>query len=618
MLLPKHNWYVVNSSFWIDRMLKNIVRAPAVVFDIETTGLDRFAEDAQVNTLVIGTHSTQWVIPLNLRKSPWKKFHQQLQILELVGEVLEECPETIAQNGKFDNLYLEKHYGLKYKLTFDTMLAKSLLDENSPSGLKWNVTHLLKRPEYDVDLDTKQGKSNIKKHLEYASYDGLYEFLLWWRYKNDLEEDPILNRVFRELVMPMARAYEEIEANGVYIDIYKLKDAEKFVEHKIEKLEKELAEYSDINWGSTKQLANYLYDEEGIDPVGYTPKGAPSTAEGCLKIHLANDDHDCIVPLMELRGFKQTNSFYIQGWKKRMVDQNWLYPKYKINGTVTGRPSCEDPNIQQTPRDPLIRSLVGAPEGWEGFEADYSQIELRIVACAAQEPTMLKIFLEGGDIHEATYQEVYGMSTQEAVSHIKDPNKRKTQLVEERKKAKSCNFGFIYGMGWNKYIKYAFEKFDLVFTAREAKNFRKLFFKKYEGLEDYHDKQRRIVRSQGYVRTLTGRIRHLPNIWSPVEWEQAEAERQSINSPIQGFGAEMMLMALPELVELEPDNLKVCATIHDAAIGRIRIGHRGVLNELRDIMVSPKIMQNLGIELEVPIIVDIKIGNWSIGETFIF
>ncbi|HDY86978.1 MAG TPA: hypothetical protein ENH82_02550, partial [bacterium] len=588
----------------------------AAVFDIETTGLDRFAEDAQVNTLVIGTHNTQWVIPLKLRKSPWKKYSKQLQILQWVQEALDECPETIAQNGKFDNLYMQVHYGLKFKLTFDTMLAKSLLDENTPSGLKWNVVNLLKRPDYDIDMDTKQGKGNLKKHKKYASYDGLYEFLLWWRYKNDLEEDLVLNRVFREMVMPVARAYEEIEAVGVYMDMPKYEKAKEEIQDRIVELEAELIEYADINWGSTKQIGNYLYNDLGIKPVGYTPKGAPSTAEACLKRHLTNDDHPCITSLMELRGHKQNNSFYINGWADRTVNECWLYPKYKINGAVTGRPSCEDPNLQQTPRLPLIRSIVGAPEGWTAFEADYSQIELRVMAEMSGEREMMRIFNSGGDIHEETYKSFAGISIDEAVAHIKDPDKRKAQKKEERKKAKAINFGFIYGMGWSTFVKYAFNKYDMVITPRESKNFRKSFFEKYPDLLDYHDKQRRIVRSQGYVRTLSGRIRHLPNVWSPIEWEQAEAERQAINSPVQGLGAEMTLMALPELVILEPDNIVVCGTIHDASLGRVRNGYEELLHEVRAIMENSKIMRKLGIKLTVPILVDIELGNWSIGDEF--
>lgn len=626
MLLPRLNYTLVDTPEKVTRCLRNIQRAEAVTFDCETTGLLDvvFDKDAAVNILSIGTHNRQWVIPLDIKhgkqvRNPWhKKKDVQQDIVERVKEQIDEVPEVIAQNGKFDNLWLYHMFGIRFKLTFDTMLAKHLFDENNPTSLSWNIENVLGRPDNDtITLDEKKGKYGLTRRLiHYAAQDAHYTWLLFYRYLEWFEEDESLWNLFEVEVMPAARAYEQIEINGIYLDFEQHNKVDTEVTAKIAKCEEKLLSYADINWGSTQQVGRYLFEEEDIEPEELTAKGNPSTSEDNLKKLLAKDAHPCIKHLMEYRGLKQKKSFFIDGWRKRVYQDYWLHPKYKINGTVTGRPSCEDPNIQQTPRDPLIRSLIGAPPGWIAWEADYSQIELRVVALLAQERTMLYIFQTGGDIHEETYQSIMGCSTQDAVAHIRNPAKRKAQQKEERKKAKAINFGFIYGMGWKKFMEYALSKYDLVFSPRESQNIRRRYFEKYSDLPAFHDRQRRLVRNNGMVHTLTGRIRHLPTVYSSVEYKRAEAERQAINSPVQGFGAEMTLLALPEIIALDPEqeDLKVCGTIHDATIGRVRESHIEMLQDVRRVMVHPSGLDKLNIDLDVPILVDVEVGNWSVGK----
>lgn len=374
-------------------------------------------------------------------------------------------------------------------------------------------------------------------------------------------------------------------------------------------------ELVEVNWNSAPFLNDFLFDILGLEPEGFTDGGAPSTAEDNLIKMLPQ--HEIIKTLLDYRGvFKQLSSF-IEGWQRRMIDGK-LYPSFKVAGTVTGRPSCADPNLQQVPRDPFIRSLIGAPEGWVFFEVDYSQVELRIAAVAANEPTMLQIFRTGGDIHEATYMMVMGVSTADAVAHIEDERERKAQLKEERKKAKAVNFGFIYGMGWKKFKEYAASKYGLIVNDAEAKRIRKRFFDTYPGLVAWHERQRRIVHNMAQVRTLTGRIRHLPQINSPDRGLASEAERNAINAPVQGFGAELMLMAAVEVNEYFGNNVvKLSGTIHDAMVGVVREDVAlACMARIKKIMESPQIMQNMGIELPLPIIADVTLGNWGIGKEY--
>jgi len=639
--LRKHtlNAKSIRSRAGLEEVLSAVRRSRVVAFDLETNGLQMRLNTSEIGQTVIATLTQQFVIEhSSFSYATMRRFHEKLDAAMRKG-----TKAILAQNGKFDNLWLHYMFGVRFPLTFDTMLASHLLDENSPNDLKQNARSELEMEDWDVPLWIKNGKGAEGKGLspdeerqrtEYAAWDGYATVGLWRIFKNRLEQDEDLNRLFHELVMPMARTYEVVEINGIHIDQERMSEAQQILKTKIRKLRRVLDRHInpwrraandkvydednnviDINWNSGAFVNRVLFDWLGLEPMGLTDGGAPSTAEDNLM--KMKDQHEIIQVLLDYRGaFKQISSF-IDGWYKRMID-GYIYPGYKVNGTVTGRPSCSNPNLQQVPRDPFIRSLIGAPPGWAFFEIDQSQVELRLAAVAANEPTMLAVFRSGGDIHESTYQRTFGLSTEEAVAHIEDPGKRKAQLKEERKKAKAINFGFIYGMGWKLFMEYAATKFGLVVSQAEAKKIRKRFFEIYSGLEKWHERQRRIVRAMGQVRTLTGRIRHLPQINSPDRGLASEAERNAINAPIQGFGAEIVLMATIEVNKFFNNKLvKVQGTIHDAMVGLVR---EDVALEccarIKAIMENPQIMRDFGIELPLPLVADVTIGNWGNGKEY--
>lgn len=656
----KLNYKRVVDADGLREVLSAIKTARVVAFDLETNGLQMRYRTSAIGQTVIATFRMVYVVE-HEEFTPYEldQFHKS------ASEAL-QGKTVVAQNGKFDNLWLHYRHGVRFPLNFDTMLASHLLDENSPNGLKQNAQSILEMEDWDVSTDIKKGivepsrteiaeikrgmgkmppksrvelrekweaqlehliaqkrEENREKRAEYAAWDGYATIRLYKHFKSKLEDDPELNRLFRVLVMPVVRTYEQLEINGVFVDLENMAKAEQILLSKIRRLRRKLKRYvspwikdeSSINWNSSSFVNRVLFDWLRLTPAGFTDKGAPSTAEDNL--NKMRNQHEIVASLLEYRGaFKQWSSF-IEGWKKRMIDGH-LYPSFKVAGTVTGRPSCADPNLQQVPRDPFIRSLIGAPPGWVFFEVDYSQIELRVAAAISGEPTMLRVFRSGGDIHEATYQMIMGMSTVEAVSHIEDPQARKAQLKEERKKAKAINFGFIYGMGWKKFREYCEVNMGLFITDSEAKAWRKRYFETYSGLTDWHNRQRRIVKIMSMVRTYTGRIRHLPQINSPDPGLAAEAERNAINAPVQGFGAEMILMSLVEVNEYfgnEP--LKLCGTIHDAMVGIVREEiAESAMARVKKIMESPRIMKELGIELPLPIIADVSLGNWGIGKEY--
>lgn len=397
----KLNWNLIDDLDKLKECVIDISRAKIAGFDIETTGLDRYADDAAVTLFTVGTPDAEYGIPLSHPESPFQDKKLQLKILGIIQETLlniqkHNKAEIVAHNGKFDNLYLQEQYGLKMPLTFDTIIASHLLDENRSHKLKYLARILLGAPDWDIDLDKKKGATSLLKLGTYGAWDVHYTIKLRKLFNDQLKKDETLVNLFRTLSMPVALAYEEIESNGVYLDETKRKAAEIDIEKRRKKALAKLMKQFDINWSSQAQVAEVLFDELELKPYGHTPKGKPSTAEDNL-LHMKGQ-HPIIQDLLDLRGLNQMNSFFVEGWKKRMKGQ-YLYPSFKTTGTVTGRPSCEDPNIQQTARDKQIRSQVGAPDGWEFFEADYSQIELRIAAMLSGEQTMLRIFRTGGDIH---------------------------------------------------------------------------------------------------------------------------------------------------------------------------------------------------------------------------
>lgn len=609
----KYKWVKKTTS--LPEILRRVRAGEDFSYDLETNGLNMRLRTSEISLSIIGFEDMVYVIDHE------KIGHKVMsRFWHRVNEAARDNGQEVSTaNGKFDQLWLYYMYGVRMCNTFDVNLASHLLDENSPNGLKHNARTQLEVDPWDVDTDTKKGKvttyNGKKRQVEYAAWDGYATLRLQKLRLKQLEEDESLYKLFRWEVMPASNSYFTMETNGVCINQEALDSAERKLKLRIRQTLRKMMRYTtdkDINWNSADQLNGLLFDDLGLKPVAHTPGGEPSTAEDAmLKM---KDQHPLIELILEYRGYFKQLSGFVLGWRERMIDGR-LWPNFKIAGTVTGRPSCAEPNLQQVPRDPFIRSMVTAPPGYVFFECDYSQAELRIAAAVSGEPTMMQTYRNGGDIHVSTYVAVMGMTPEEAVAHILDPMVKKAQLKEERKKAKAVNFGFIYGMGWKKFREYAETTYGLKLTVKEAQDMRKRYFEVYAGLKAWHERQRKIVHAAKQVRTLSGRIRHLPQIDSPDDSMAHQAERLSINSPVQGFGAELGLMAISEIEEyFQNDIVKLVGTIHDAIVGYVKIGYElPALRRIQEIMQNPRVMQRMNIEFPLPIIADVSVGDWGIG-----
>lgn len=588
-------------------------------YDIETTGLVRFEDE--VNLFGFGNDQVQYIIPLEARYSPLKgaRLAQRKLIRTCVNWLNRNAKALVAGNGKFDDLFLKYRFGVKPNITFDVVLASHILNENTPNGVKENAVLECNAPEWDVDKDLKTGKyktrEKYQEYLTYLGYDIYYEYKLYRVFHKKLKQDRALMKLFYHLYMPGIISYETVEEHGVFIYPQQFKKVRKHLESEREAIEKQLLKMAkhEVNWNSPAQIQKLLYEELKLPVIETTESGSPSTSEATLM--QLRDKHPIVEPILKYRGVNIQISHFIDGWINRMWGRR-LFPNFKLHGTVTGRTSCTDPNLQQVPRDPIIRNLVGAPEGWSVVEIDYSQAELRIAAIMSGDETMKRIYQTGGDIHTHTYE----MITGEKVSDDKYIKK------EQRKKAKAVNFGFVYGMGWRKFKIYARDNYGVDLTDKEAEQWRERFFQAYHSLPKWHSKQRRIVQSMGQVRSPIGRLRRLPDIYSTDKSKKAEAERQSINSPVQGFGSDLTILGMSEIMGnaqyydpdyvLDKDKFFVIGTVHDATLFEVRNDYlMEFCPRAKHILEHPKALEDVfHFDTDVPIVADVAVGkSWGAG-----
>ncbi|MDE2101518.1 MAG: hypothetical protein KGL39_30010 [Patescibacteria group bacterium] len=589
------NPILVNDMSTLELALEDIRQSHIVSIDLETSSLSPWRGDVVVAGF--GTARAQWVIALNHPDSKFAQYGLQKTIMEAMEYVTRD-KKIITQNGKFDALWLYVKYMWKFPIHFDTMVAKHLVDENTPAGLKFMASFYFGAAPYDITSDKKKGYTTLDVLTRYCGGDLFYTRNLYRPLKAELKKDPQLYRFFRKVMMPAFNAFIDVQHRGVYVDLPKMNEIKSYLIGELDTINKELSGFKEgVNWNSSKQVTHLLFDELGLPILDRTKGGAPAATESVL-MRLRNI-HPLPALLLRYRAaFKMWSSF-IKSWEPMIVDSR-LHPTFRLTGAVTGRLSCAEPNLQQVPRDGRVRNLITAPPGWTLVESDYSQAELRVAAMLSGDPMMKMLFQTGQDPHVMTAQTVTG---------------KQEISKDERKKAKAVNFGFLYGMGWKKFIIYARDNYDTHFTEEEAKEARRRFFELYKKLRPWHDKQRRIVRRNGYVRALDGRVRHLPNIFSNDDYEVGQAERQAINSPVQGFASDLTLMTLVGLRQrLSPEYFQPVGTVHDAILMEVRNDHLNeVLPIIKDTMIHPSLLDELDIHLTVPLEIEIKVGPWGMG-----
>lgn len=607
---------------WLRRQLDE---APVISFDLETSSegsgkKHRYHKpwDPEGRIVMAGFTWTEGLgvaVPLHHADSPWRSPDAVLRYLKPALEV--EGKKYIAHNGKFDCTWLAAK-GVFVSQTFDTMLAAHILDENRSKGLKPLSQILLGVDAYDVGEDLKDAFNiDLRKLSRYQAKDVDYTLRLYHIFRQQLIEEPRLKKVFQRLMMPASNELVKVETIGMYVHGKRLKQQLKLKEKERDEIDRKLRSYvpkakrETINFRSPQQVGPWLFGDLKLDPVRKTKSGGDSTDEDTLVV--LSSQHPAPKLLMDLRTVDQKHlRSYLLPWDEKRDARSRIHTNYKLFGTVTGRLSSEKPNLQQVPRDGTMRTVFGAPDGWAFVEADYSQVELRVAAMLSRDPTLLRIFATGGDPHLTTAAEISELS--EAEVKASDA----TGKTEHRKKAKPVNFGFLYGMGAPKFVTYARTNYGQEVSEEEAILYRKRYFRLYSELPRWHDRQRRLVHSLGRVHSPIGRVRHLPDVYSQDKKVRAEAERQAINSPVQSFASDLMLLSIVRLSgRLDPRLARVVGTVHDAILFEI---HRGYLEEalptIKEVMEDMReVERRFGAEITVPITVEIKAGQyWGKGE----
>ena len=558
--------------------------------DIETTGLNRYKD--KITWIGIGL-AKDYDLPLSSTLYYNLRNPESVEKLKRVVEKLRDmCVKTVFQNGKFDTLFLEAQYGIRLPISEDVMLMGTAYDLAAPHGLKTMAQSYLGVPDWDIKKKEKLSGEKIVI-LPYLEKDVKYTWELFQYFTENMNSQQ--RRVYKKLLLPAYRTYRDIERNGLYLDLKGLSDIKHKYAQEEATLLSQLKKKYDINWNSSAQVADVFFKKERMPVIEKTPKGAPSTSASVLK-DLSMRGYELPKLLLQYKDAATRNKMFLNRWEDDCYESR-IHPNFNLTNVVSGRTSCNNPNLQQVPRTKDIRGLFSGAPGMILFEADYSQLELRIAAHYANERTMLQIYQVNGDIHTETAR---------LFTNGRDPTK------EERGKAKAVNFGFLYGMQAKKFVAYALNSYGQTFTQSEAEHIRNLFFAKYSRLLPWHAEQEQLCEMQGGVYNLFGRFRRLPLIYSDNKWERASAARRAINTPVQGSGSDLLISAVTQINRELKGIAWVGATVHDSIIGECHEEDKDYVDGvIRRIMLHPKALDDFGVELRVPLDVDIGWGPWG-------
>ncbi|MEQ4924493.1 DNA polymerase I [Proteus hauseri] len=600
-VITQENYEAILTHESLMRWVEILKKAPAFAFDTETDSLNNI--DARLIGMSFAVEVGKAAyIPL---RHEYLDAPDQLpvdDVLAALKPVLEdESILKIGQNLKFDRGIMENE-GIELKgIYFDTMLESYVL--NSVSNRHDMDTlaekHLNHKTTTFEEIAGK-GKGqltfnqiDVEQATLYAAEDADITLLLHQALYPQVDAIASLKHVYRDIEMPLVPILSRMERKGVLIDAQVLAVQSQEITQRLAEIEKETFKLADqeFNLSSPKQLQEILFDKLQLPVIKKTPKGAPSTNEEVLE-ELAHS-HELPRLILEHRGLAKLKSTYtdklplmVNGKTKR------VHTSYHQAVTATGRLSSRDPNLQNIPvrneEGRRIRQAFIARDGFKIVAADYSQIELRIMAHLSQDKGLLDAFAQGKDIHRATASEVFGIALDDVTS-------------EQRRSAKAINFGLIYGMS-------AFGLSQQIgVERREAQRYMDLYFERYPGVLDYMERTRQQASAQGYVETLDGRRLYLPEINSKNAIRRKASEREAINAPMQGTAADIIkkaMIAVDNWICNEcPDDVHMIMQVHDELVFEVRESYLDTANTM-----IHKLMES-SMELAIPLKVEVGIGN---------
>ena len=585
----------------LNRWVEKLNQAKLFALDTETDNLDYMAANLVGISFALENGEAAY-LPLQLDYLGAPKPLEKTTALSLLKPVLENpAIQKVGQNFKYD-LTIFARNGIDVQgVAFDTMLESYVLNSTGRHNMDDLAKRYLGHQTISFEEIAGKGKNQLtfnqiplEQAAEYAAEDADVTMKLQQVLWEKLSKEPSLEKLFKEMELPLLGVLSRMERRGVLIDSDALFLQSNEIANRLSELEEQayVLAGQPFNLASTKQLQEILFDKLGLPVIQKTPKGAPSTNEEVLE-ELAFS-HELPKVLVEHRGLSKLKSTYTDKLPQMVNPQTGrVHTSYHQAVTATGRLSSSDPNLQNIPirneEGRRIRQAFIAREGFTVVAADYSQIELRIMAHLSQDQGLINAFTQGKDIHRSTAAEIFGVALDEVTS-------------EQRRNAKAINFGLIYGMS-------AFGLSRQLGIGRaDAQSYMDLYFKRYPGVQTFMHDIREKAKAQGYVETLFGRRLYLPDINSSNGMRRKAAERVAINAPMQGTAADIIKRAMIQLdqkLQNDPD-IAMIMQVHDELVFEVRSEKVEFFRE--------QIKQHMeaAAELVVPLIVEVGVGqNWD-------
>ena len=597
--VSKNDYHIVDNDQALDKLVTQLLAAEEFTVDLETSAKEVMACEL-VGISLSSQPGEAYYVPVGHRGLSQISQLPLSQVIARLKPVLEDIKiPKIAQNGKFDMTVLAE-YGIKLEnLSFDTMIAAYLLGEKS-IGLKalaFNKLGVEMTPITDlIGTGAKQlsmAMIPIEQVTDYACADADITLRLKSVLDAELRQEGLW-QLFSEVEMPLVPVLVAMERNGVAIDVELLRDMSHSLGKEMLRLEAEV--YNSLgyrfNINSSQQLSRILFEELKLPKPRKTKSGYSTEASILEEL---KGTHPIIELVLQYRQLAKLKSTYTDALPALVNPKTGrLHSSFNQTGTTTGRLSSSEPNMQNIPiRSELggkIRQAIIAQPGWQLLSADYSQIDLRALAHISQDPELIATFLRDEDVHTATAARIFNVPPDKVTS-------------EMRRVAKTVNFGVIYGMS-----DYGLEQ-ATSFSREEAAQFISAYFEKYRKVREYIENTKSQARERGYVQTVLGRRRYIPEINSPNRQIREAAERMAINMPVQGTSADIIKIAMVNLHrEMEKQKLRTKMTlqVHDELLFEVPPEEIDKMKEL----VAEVMPQAL--KLSVLLKIDIKLGkNWA-------
>uniref|UniRef100_A0A7C4M1N1 DNA polymerase I n=1 Tax=candidate division CPR3 bacterium TaxID=2268181 RepID=A0A7C4M1N1_UNCC3 len=601
------DYTLINTKESFDKFINDLKKQKEFAFDTETTSLNAMESELVGISFSWKSREAYYIpvghaVPLNDTRG--KQLDKEFVLEKLRPIFSDEKIKKIGHNLKYDLLVMKKSGVEVEGVYFDTMIAAYLINptrtHNNLESLILEYLNLKKDTYTETLKKSNKGKENtlldidIDKLVKYACGDADAALRLYEKLKPILEKEK-LEKVFYDIEIPLIRVLAKIEKNGVKIDRNLMEQMSREVQKELEKLEDSIFEMAGekFNIQSSIQLAKILFEKLGLEPVKFTEKGKPSTDEEVLATLAV--EHDLPREILKFRTFAKLKNTYLDSLPELINPKtNRVHTSFNQTVTATGRLSSSEPNLQNIPiRDEIGRKVrMGfVPEdGNILISADYSQIELRVLAHFSQDEALVEAFKSGKDIHRHTASIIFKCSEEEVTE-------------EMRRRAKSVNFGIIYGLqafGLSK---------QLGIPVNEAKSFIESYFESFPKVKNFVKEVIEEVKESGEVRTLYGRRRVFPDLYKKSIQDNlylSASQRMALNTKIQGTAADIIKIAMIELDKKLPENAKIILQIHDELLIECP---ENIFEEVKKIV---KVVMENCCNLNVPLTVDIGYGkNWS-------